>query len=121
MDCTEPTRGPGLIIVSLSGGAGDHRTGLEENLVMIGAAQRYRYLLADLLLARAQAGDGLSQPDEADRAAELDLCWQAMSELERAALEQSLADGPLPDAPEILTTEDCVVTEGAVWAPRKAA
>ena len=55
------------------------------------AERRYRDLVRELWLARALAGgDDLSQDEEAERAEELDLCWEEMTTEERAAMEQEL-------------------------------
>ncbi|MBL8635419.1 MAG: hypothetical protein JNM40_19485 [Myxococcales bacterium] len=88
---------------------------------MMGAEQRYRELLVELAFQRVAANDQLSQEVEAEFAAELDICWQLMTDEEQARMEQQFADGTLPDAPIALRTEDCLVTEGSWSAPRKAA
>jgi hypothetical protein len=88
---------------------------------MMGAAERYRELIVELRFQRFAAHDTLSQAEEAEFAAELDICWQSMTPAEQESIEQQLADGSLPDAPLALSTEDCLVTEGSWSAPRKAA
>jgi hypothetical protein len=88
---------------------------------MIGAAQRYRELVLDLLLRRALSNGELPPVQEAQAAAELDHCWNAMSDEEQDAMEQWLATPAPPAAPESLSSEDQTVELGAHVGPRKAA
>jgi hypothetical protein len=88
---------------------------------MIGAAQRYRELVLDLMLRRALSDGELSPEQEARSAADLDHCWHAMTEDEQDAMEQWLAAPVPPAAPESLSSEDRVVERGAHILPRKAA
>lgn len=88
---------------------------------MIGASQRYRELFLDLVLQRALSGGELSPAQEARCAAELDHCWNAMTDLEQEAMEQWLAAAEPPSAPESLLSEDQTVERGAHIIPRKAA
>ncbi len=55
---------------------------------MIGAAQRYRELFLDLILQRALSGGKLSPTQEARSAAELDHCWNSMTDEEQEEMEQ---------------------------------
>jgi hypothetical protein len=91
-------------------------------MIMIGAAQRYRELLVELLLRRAQEGGELSPAEEAHFASALDLCWNAMTDAEQEEIEDEIAAyrSP-PDAPQDLAIEDLRVDMGASIAPRKAA
>lgn len=87
---------------------------------MIGTAQRYRELVLDLMLRRALSNGALSPEQEARSTADLDHCWNAMTDEEQDAMEQWLATAP-PTAPESLFAEDQVVARGAHVLPRKAA
>jgi hypothetical protein len=88
---------------------------------MIGAAQRYRELFLDLMLQRALSDGELSPAQEARIAAELDHCWNAMTDEEQDAMEQWLATPAPPAAPDSLSSEDQTVERGAHIIPRKAA
>lgn len=88
---------------------------------MIGAAQRYRELVLDLMLRRALAAGELAPAHEARTAAELDHCWNAMTDEEQEAMEQWLATPAPPAAPDSLSSEDQTVARGAHMLPRKAA
>lgn len=88
---------------------------------MIGAAQRYRELFLDLMLQRALSTGELPPTQEARSAAELDHCWNAMTDEEQDAMEQWLATTAPPAAPESLFSEDQTVERGARILPRKAA
>jgi hypothetical protein len=57
---------------------------------MTGSAQRYRDLYVDLTRRRALSNEALSPAQEAQSAADLDLCWNAMTDEEQAATEQWL-------------------------------
>jgi hypothetical protein len=57
------------------------------------ALQHYRRLVRDLLRARELGGE-LSQDEEAERADELDIQWQQMTEEERRAVEDEVAGVP---------------------------
>jgi hypothetical protein len=88
---------------------------------VIGAAQRYSELLVDLLLQRENAGGALPQQEEARFAADLDLCWHAMTEEEQRDIETALTTRTVPAAPASLDIEDCAVERGATVTPRRAA
>jgi hypothetical protein len=88
---------------------------------MIGAAQRYRELLFDLVLQRALAGGSLTPADEARLVAELDRCWNTMTDDEQDEMERSLAEQAAPSAPASLAEEDRAVERGSHLPPRKAA
>lgn len=87
---------------------------------MTGAAQRYDEIRVELMLLRAMSGP-LSQDVEADFAADLQRCWEAMTDEEQEQLKKSLADEVVPVADESLDQEDKVVPEGGRSLPRKAA
>jgi hypothetical protein len=57
---------------------------------MIGAAQRYRELLFDLVVQRELAGGALAATEEARLIAKLDHCWNVMTDDEQGELERSL-------------------------------
>ena len=88
---------------------------------MIGASRRYSELLVQLLLFRETAGGVLPPEDEARLAAELDRCWQEMSEEEQQAAERQFAVRFVPKAPDTLHQEDLVVKNGDRKGPRRAA
>ncbi len=88
---------------------------------MIGAAQRYRELLFDLVLQRELAGGSLAPAEEARLVADLDRCWNAMADEEQDEMERALAQQAPPSAPESLAAEDHAVERGAHLPPRKAA
>ena len=88
---------------------------------MIGAAQRYRELVFDLVLRRELTGGSLAPAEEARLAGELDRCWNAMSDDEQEEFERFLREQGPPAAPESLSTEDTAVERGARVLPRKAA
>lgn len=58
---------------------------------MIGAATRYRELVAELLLLRALNEGELPLAEEVRFAAALDNCWTMMDELEQAQVERTTA------------------------------
>lgn len=86
---------------------------------MTGAAQRYDELRIELELLRALQPEGLAQSIEADFAAELQRCWEAMTDQEQDEVEASLG-GDAPQAPEQLDQEDDRVAAGERSLPRKA-
>ena len=86
---------------------------------MRGAAARYRELLIDLLLERRLNGGSLSDVDEAQRAAQLDRCWQFMAENEQEDAEAWWASSPV--GPTQLASLDVKVSRGDQLLPRKAA
>ena len=86
---------------------------------MIGASRRYSELLVQLLLFRETAGGVLPPEDEARLAAELDRCWQEMSEEEQQAAD--VVRGAFVPRPRILSQEDLVVKNGDRKGPRRAA
>jgi hypothetical protein len=88
---------------------------------MIGAAQRYRELIFDLVLRRELAGGALAPAEEARLVSELDRCWNAMTDEEQEDMERELAEQAPPSAPETLAAEDRAVERGAHLPPRKAA
>lgn len=88
------------------------------------AFQRYRRMVADLLLARELAGGALSQDEEAERADELDGYWQQMTGDERRTIEDEVAhhtvELPLAArAPEHLMGGDVPLPEHARTPPRR--
>ena len=92
-----------------------------DSRMMRGAAARYRELLIEWLLERTRDGGSGSLPDavEAARAAELDRCWQFMTDEEQDAAERWWASSP--KAPAQLAYEDVKVGRGEQVFPRKAA
>lgn len=88
---------------------------------MIGAATRYRELLTALLLDRELAGGTLPDEIESLHVEELDRCWWAMTDIEQAEAERTLADDPSIDAPADLHVEDVRVEQGKHELPRRAA
>ena len=58
---------------------------------MIGAAQRYRELVFDLVLRRELAGGSLAPAEEARLTGELDRCWNAMDDDEQEEFELASA------------------------------
>ena len=55
---------------------------------MIGAAKRYRELLATLLVERELAGGSLSEEEESRCVEDLDRCWWAMTDSEQSETER---------------------------------
>jgi hypothetical protein len=91
---------------------------------MTDAARRYQELLLELLLERALAvlaGGELAQNHEARFVADLDRCWQAMTDEEQEQAERRLAERSVPSAPAELAQEDLAVGVGSRDGPRKAA
>lgn len=88
---------------------------------MIGAAQRYRELLEDLLLERELRDGNLPPTEEARFAGELDRCWNAMTEQEQEDAERRFVEHIIPVSTLELSEEDIHVTQGARIPPRKAA
>lgn len=86
---------------------------------MTGAGQRYDELRVELMLQRAEAGGELPQEAEARFAAELDRCWEAMTDAEQEHVENSLrAPASSPQAPEELGEVDQIVSNGGHEPPR---
>jgi hypothetical protein len=85
---------------------------------MIGAVQKYRELIFELLLEREVAPDGLSQESEARYAGALDRCWYAMSEEEQEAIENELASKASPTVAEEPSWQDREVNKGSTELPR---
>lgn len=88
---------------------------------MTGAAQRYDELRVELTILRASASEPLPQDVEADFAADLQRCWDAMTDEEQERMEASLAEDFVPSAEEDLAQEDEVVPDGGKFLPRKVA
>ena len=87
--------------------------------MMRGAASRYRELLLELLVDRRLAGGALAESAEAERAAQLDRCWQFMSEREQDEADAWWAASPV--GPARLAAFDVTVGRGDHLLPRKAA
>jgi len=87
---------------------------------MIGAADRYRELMNELLLQRELAGGDLPEEDEARFAAVLDVWWRAMTDEQQTAIEREFTSGGTPSAPPILGFVDEAAPASHV-APRRAA
>jgi hypothetical protein len=85
---------------------------------MIGAAQKYRELVLELLFEREAAPDGLSQETEAQYAGALDRCWRAMSEEEQDAVEGEFASKVPPTVSQEPRWRDREVNKGATELPR---
>lgn len=86
---------------------------------MLGAAQRYRELTIDLLLARELAGGALPQEEELRRATELHHCWEQMTDAEQEFEECLLEE--VPGAPADLLLVDRRVDRGEHLLPKQAA
>lgn len=86
---------------------------------MKGAATRYRELLIELLIERKLNGGRLTDQTEAERAAQLDMCWQSMSGDEQD--EAEIWWKSAPGGPERLSMLDVNVDKGEHLLPRRAA
>jgi hypothetical protein len=85
---------------------------------MIGATQKYRELVFELLLERAAAADVLPQETEARFAGALDRCWHAMSPEEQETMERQFASETMPTVAEEPNLSDREVSKGATELPR---
>ena len=86
---------------------------------MNGAAQRYRELMLEWDLARAEAGGTLPQKEDLRYAAAIDRCWVAMTEDEQDAYDEERARTQELEAPSSLEVNDTLVTRGAKDGPRQ--
>ncbi|MBM4394449.1 MAG: hypothetical protein FJ087_02015 [Deltaproteobacteria bacterium] len=76
-------------------------------------------MLIELLLERTLSGGSLPEGLEAARAAQLDRCWQFMTDEEQDDAERWWASSP--KAPARLGSQDVKVGRGEQLLPRKAA
>ncbi len=88
---------------------------------MIGAANRYRELLTQLLIHRELAGGTLPDDVEAQFVEELDRCWWALTSEEQSTVERSLDTEHPPPAEAELPLTDTVTVPGQHDPPRRAA
>jgi hypothetical protein len=88
---------------------------------MIGAMNRYTEIRWALLLERAIATAPLTMEREAEYAAELDRCWNELTDEEQSTLEREIADEPVPNAPAELSLLDAPLEVGTSDQPRRAA
>ena len=82
------------------------------------AGRRFAVLMMELLADREKTG-GLSQAEEAERAAELDHHWWLMPTGEKNQMELLFSEGRAPEAPQQLNEEDLVVSLGSHDPPRR--
>lgn len=85
---------------------------------MLGAAQRYEELRFELLLRRTLARGKLPQAVEADFAAELQRCWEAMTDEEQEHVENALTSASIPSTAADLAQQDEHVPDGSSSLPR---